>query len=681
MMRTTLLVITFFLLLQDSAITQEPITQRQLTLLQMAKRPADLWPRGDGHAVLGEPGSPLLQKAYYEPGGSFSPGAGSFGISIWVLDQQDKLLATSDNIPLDSIRQSYVFEKNAELPSIRAITPFYTVQWQMHDKGVWKMDLQVTNSNKYSIMLLVRSVGPAGAPLTSAWWDSTRLMVSRRWNLTPSVIPGKIVIGNEAKGELQKEVPVIRDLNDPDGWIFAKLKMDAPTFSVTVVDTKPQFASELTHGRTDFQFGLNLPDSNFVQSLRAQLINLMVGYIGRQTGPGEPINYPLAWERDGAYSLQAMAKSGNLATARELSYYFAENDFFGGFGAEGDAPGSEINVLTEVAFLLNDPDYYRYVWPHIKRKLGYIDEMMQAQSNLYKNFIGPLVPHIATELPRRQLIAKKFEDGLIQGTMDNHFPALYITAISYRGLVQAARLAARFHEDSLGQECLRKAAILQKGWQANFGKNPKYNNERNFMISVWPSWISNKNYPLYQEKLSEKHASEWNDSALNERPLWTYFTFAEAHQWLYLDRPDMSWKVLQYFWKNQCSPGLYTFWEGNGEENTFRQWDHYRGWVQPKYVTPHYWTASEMALLQLDMLVYINEENVDFEIVVGAGIPQEWLSEDMSVTNFHTKCGDVSWTYDKGEINVTVANAPKKYKVRAGSQFVNAKTKVNVRYK
>lgn len=126
---------------------------------------------------------------------------------------------------------------------------------------------------------------------------------------------------------------------------------------------------------------------------------------------------------------------------------------------------------------------------------------------------------------------------------------------------------------------------------------------------------------------------------------------------------------------------MYTYWEGNGEENTFRQWDNYRGWLQPKYVTPHYWTASEMALLQLDMLVYVNEAADDYEINIGAGIPEEWLRHSMSVKNFHTKCGDISWEYSNGVLNVTVKNAAKKYKVRAGINFINANTKVNVSYK
>jgi hypothetical protein len=265
--------------------------------------------------------------------------------------------------------------------------------------------------------------------------------------------------------------------------------------------------------------------------------------------------------------------------------------------------------------------------------------------------------------------------------MDLHFPVLYINAISYRGMMQASRLATLFKETDFAAQCLQKAAKIKAAWVNGFGKQ-KYNNERNFMISIWPSWITNKDNPLFKEKIDAAHQAEWGDGdAPKDRPLWTYFTVAEAHQFLFMDQPENTWKTLHYFWNNQCSPGFYTYWEGNGEENSFRQWENYRGWIQPKYVTPHYWTASEMTLLQLDMLVYIDESKSDFQFVIGAGVPPEWLTENMSVKNYRTKAGTISWEYKKNVLNVTVKDAVMKYSVRSGISFQKANTKLNVVYK
>ncbi len=650
-------------LAQDSALTQ-----RQIALDAMSRRPDDLWPRGDGHALLGEPGSPLSQKAYYEPAGSFSPSPGSFGMAVWVLDKNNHVVATSDNIPMDQIGQNYVWEKDDMMPSISSTTPYYQCVWKYDEPGSWTFSFNPADHPDYSFALSFRSTGPAGGPLTSIVWDKTRLLINHRWIVTPSSLPLAVYTGDEDEGELFTARPGGNPVQSPEGWAFARLEFRDSPLVITIQDTRPVFNSPLNHRRTVPQFSIDVPDKAFTDCINAQAANLMMGYIGRQTGPGEPVNYPLAWERDGAYSLMAMAKSGNLETARELSVYFAENDFFGGFGAEGDAPGSEINALTEVAFLIDDPEYYRWLWPHIERKLRYIDTMMNAEGNIYENYIGPIAPHLQNDLKRRQLICMKSEDGLIIGAMDLHFPALYITAISYRGLIQASRLAAKLGKPDVADQCTEKAAKLKSAWMKEFGQS-KYENERNYMVSIWPTWITSKDNPFFVEKLTNEQEDTWENGVPKERPLWTYFKMAEAHQWLFCDKPEYTWQTLYYFWNNQCSPGLYTFWEGNGEENSFHGWDQYRGWLKPKYVTPHYWTASELLLLQIDMLAYFDESGNQPELVIGAGILPAWLGKKMSLENYRTKYGTISWFYNQNTLKVIIHEARAEFKVRPGVSF------------
>jgi hypothetical protein len=657
------------------------ITQRQIVLLEQAKRPQDPWPRGDGHALIGEPGGPVAQKGYHEPGGSFSPSPGSFGVSIWVRNERDELIATSDSIPIEKIAEQYVFSGDAKIPGIRNTTPYYVATWSYTSAGHWQLTLAPTAS-AHHVEIVFRSVGPAGGPLESVIWDQTKLLLNRRWIVTADTPPTAIHLGDESKGELQRSISSNLSVASDSGWGFARWGIEASALTLQVVDTKPQFASTLSYARAVPQFEFHLPDPRFEESLKAQVATLMMGYVGRQTGPGEPINYPLAWERDGAYSLMAMAKCGQLATARELSVYFAENDFFGGFGAEGDAPGSASNALIELAYLLNDPDYFHWVWPNIVRKMGLIDEMMNARADLYKEFIGPLAPHLLHDGKRHQLICHAAEGGLIVGSMDLHFPILYINALSYRALIQASRLATTLGKTEEARTWTAQAEKLRAAWLSVFGQ-PKYDNERNFMISVWPSWIINRDFKPFVEKIAARRDEEWSGGRPKQRPLWTYFTAAEAHQWLFLEQPDRTWETLTYFFDHQCAPGLFTYWEGEGEENTFKQWEHYRGWLKPRYVTPHYWTASEMLHLQLDMLVYVDESKPEFELVIGGGVPPAWLKESkesFGVKSFRTKAGVVSWEYRDGELKVTVAGAAKKTPVHAGVSFREQATKLTVRY-
>ena len=72
-------------------LDQPLITPREIVLAAMRQRPADPWPRGLGHVVLAIPGSQQPEKGYHEPGGSFSPAVGSFGVSIWVRAADGKL--------------------------------------------------------------------------------------------------------------------------------------------------------------------------------------------------------------------------------------------------------------------------------------------------------------------------------------------------------------------------------------------------------------------------------------------------------------------------------------------------------------------------------------------------------------------------------------------------------------
>ena len=114
------------------------ITQRQIVLEAMKTRSLDPWPRGIGHVPLGEPGSPRSQKAYHEPGGSFSTSAGSFGVSVWITDSNGKRIATSDDIPLDDIGQHYAWPKNAGVPALETKTPYYHCTWSLEPDDRWR---------------------------------------------------------------------------------------------------------------------------------------------------------------------------------------------------------------------------------------------------------------------------------------------------------------------------------------------------------------------------------------------------------------------------------------------------------------------------------------------------------------------------------------------------------------
>jgi len=162
-----------------------------------------------------------------------------------------------------------------------------------------------------------------------------------------------------------------------------------------------------------------------------------------------------------------------------------------------------------------------------------------------------------------------------------------------------------------------------------------------------------------------------------ETPLWTYFDLAEAHQWLFLGQLERTWSTLRWYWDHQASPGLYTWWEGQGEENAFGEWEHVRGWVNPPHVTPHYWTAAEMLLLQLDMLADSDEPTSEPTLLTRAGVRADWLDRPIGVRGLSTWLGQVDWTWKAGEVHVAIRGG--RCQVRLGPTF-KACTPLSVRY-
>jgi len=251
--------------------------------------------------------------------------------------------------------------------------------------------------------------------------------------------------------------------------------------------------------------------------------------------------------------------------------------------------------------------------------------------------------------------------------MDWHFPVLYVNAVSYRGLRDAANIAERLNHRTEAKRWRTEAALLKKAWEQGFNP-PESRNRRSSICGLWPTWVSSSISATYQKNLEGRWAAmRDDDGGFRKKPLWTYFDIAESHQWLFLGRPDRVWVTLEWFWNHQTSPGLFTWSEGESEENSFNRWERVRGWVNPPDVTPHYWTAAEMAMLQLDMLAYLDESSGEPTVVIGAGIPRNWLDHPMAVRGLHLGVAVLDWTWDGKEVRVTMKGG--NAKVRLGSVF------------
>jgi hypothetical protein len=675
-MRYVLIVSFAWVICAGAAVAQIP-TARQSVLDAERARPTDPWPRGQGHVVFALPGSVEEAKAYHEPGGSFSPEFGSFGVSLWITDSHGAILHTSDSIPLTQFRQHFVWQEGAAVPAIRTETAEYVAEWSLGSVvGASNLVLDPKLAADHKLMLVIRSVGPAGTALQSLRWSGGELLVNGRYRLQVTPGPASIYVGTEgAKGWITATAANSGECQDDKGWCYARLELPRnPSTSLRIVDTFPPRNPGWTALSTRSNLKIEVPDNRFADSLNAQVAHLMMGLVDYQTRPGDPNQYPLAWLRDGAYQVVALARAGELSTARELARYFAEKDFFGGFGAEADNPGLALWAMEEVASRLREPDYDRYLWPHVHRKAEFILGMMATREPIERVFAGILVPEHRAD-PDAYQLAHPSENGLITGRMDAFYPAMYVTAVSYYGLLSAAELAQRLNytKDSSGW---RSAALkLKQAWSANY--QPTDKDDRTFLNGVSSiSWIA-ADPAAYQRGLEREWNEDWDVGKSGFRdsphrishgvPLWTYFTFETADQFLLLGEPKPTWDTLEWFWNHQPSPGLYSWWESDTDENTFHQWEYVRGWTHPQHVTPHYQTAAACLLMQLDMLAYLDGSSPHPALVIGGGVPVSWSGQHMSVHGLMTKVGRVDWEWDGKSMLVKMPDD--RVPVRLGPSF------------
>ncbi len=644
--------------------TAQP-SAREAVLTAMRDRPNDPWPRGRGHVVLALPGSREEDKAYYEPGGGFSPAFATFGVSLWITDAQGNIQATSDSIPLDEVRQTLVWTDPKTIPGIQTETPLYRLLWSSAGAGRWRLQLQ--SRTRDHVALVVRSVGPAGGALESLAWDGQRLLIDQRWTLTPSPRVSQVQLGPERVWRPPQGQNSGQGWSSDNGWGFARFALPGTgQWEFLLQDTRSPSVPALAYGRVRSGVELQVPDPAFAPCLDAQVAHLMMGLVGKETRPGEPNNYPLNWLRDDSYVLVALARAGQLALARQLCVPFAEHDFFGGFGAEADAPGLALWALGELAAPHRDAQFDRWLWPHVQRKAQLLEAMLATPRPLREPFAGPVVPAYRSR-PDLDLVCEAATNGLIQGRMDWQRPVLFVNAVGYRGLLEAAAVADRLHQTTAASRWRARAASLRTAWNRALPA-PRQENERTYIAGLYPTWVVS-DPAAYGWKLQ----GFWDDThdqfdQPKTPPLWPYFTLAEAHQWLGLRQPERAWGTLRWFWEHQASPGLYTWGEGQGEENSFGRWERLaRGWVKPPNVTPHYWAAAEMILLQLDMLAYVDESNLEPVLVIGAGVPRAWLDHPLTVAGVGTRLGVVDWRWQDGHLGVTVHghSCP----VRLGSGF------------
>ena len=647
---------------RDSATHFTP--QREAMTDMMGKDPERPWPRSVGHVPLATPGASEAEHAYHEPGGDFSPQTPSFGISLWLCDAQGRPVLTSQTIPLHEIRQTFAPSAYPNIPAIATNTPYYDATWSRLDATRW--ELRFTNHSTYTPAIVVRSVGPAGGPVTALEWNGDAMSVNDRWSLQVTPSPAGVSLGDENSDGWMTAQSAATTWQGHSGWGYARLTLPPPMpgmateYRLVLSDSRiPMEMMHRWYKPVPQQIRLHLPDSRFQASMDAQVTHLMMGLVAGETRPGDPALFHRAWQRQGAYIVSALARSGGAHASRVLSQFLATHDFGGGAGPEADAPGLSIWALTEAADYTADHWHDQWLWPHIVRKTQRIEDMLEARAPLIEPFSIPSPYDLQHgQQVRTALLAQPSQDGLIVGRVGSEWPSYYVNAVSYRGLLAAAEFAERLGKHRQATSWRARAETLQGNWERRtLNSRPK--------TGISTIRFDPPHHPDFRlrdlaQPMTTLRPSDENESMATQ--------LAHAHQALREGRPDDVWKTLRRLWDSQASPGLYTW---NGPRPAAAEvadgWQYARGWHDPATVSPDYETAALLLLLQQDMLAYLDHTGTEPAVVIGAGMTTSWLPQAMSASGLALPGGSISWQWDGQAMRVTLQGPSRA--IRLGPAF------------
>jgi hypothetical protein len=663
------------------------------TLQHLAAHPEWIPPRSDLRVFLGEPGAPEATKTTVEPGNVFSPGMRTFGVTWWLRFPASGAFFATELAPLESLRWRY---EDGYLPLLHCETQVdaLAVHHRLFQDGTTAQfseavcgELALTNNaatpQAVQVFVALRSLGPAGGPVKDLKVapDNRGFRLSQRnlpllaLDTTPDAIGCSV--GDPSTMAQAGNVPTEQQAEDISGWCFGlarydvslapgqtwRVHIDCPqqTYGnlqdeiVSTAVVRPAAFESRAEALLDSwrkRFGtlqLDVPDADFKNAFYASLQHMLTAMVGEQARIA-PLSYPLPWLRDSVFMIRAFDLAGLTQAARGATEYCARNDFFSGFGAEGDSPGQGIWAIVQHYRVTRDKGWLIQAYPAIRRKCEWLFRMRRTDRPIQIFVDTPTLPYTQGERAAGVICAAA-QDGIIMGSMDHRIVTSlgWVNHWALAGLREATYAA---HELGLltDEVAYRAEADALANALQNFAeRHPEFWLwERTVNSALWPTqaWQHavdrveagfNRWWAEYRGATPEDYKPE---------PYWLYFEFAQGHNALLLGQRDRAWQVMRYRLAHQDLPGLYGWREGGNGVGTRNAVygatiiNQLRGAHRFDHIHPHGWSQSEMWLLQRAMLV---EEWQD-GLLLFAGVPLEWLKPGsrVAIQNFPTWYGTLS---------------------------------------
>ena len=689
------------------------------TRQKLARHPEWIAPRSDRRVFLGEPGGPEATKTTVEPGNIFSPGMRTFGVTWWLRFPDTGDFFATETAPLESLRWSY---EAGHLPLLHCTVNVrgLNVRHSLFQDGAADDrseavcgQLHMTNTTQTTLSVQVyialRSLGPAGGPVADlmiapdgrGFWLCERRLPLLGFDCAPTRVG--CGVGDPSPLARQGRVPHAQSMHDAHGWCYGlacfdltlqagqswQVHFDCPQQSYGVLThelpgtavPRPELfdlrcQAHLAEWRGRFaDIDIQVPDSDFRNAFFAGLQHMLTATVRDQVRIA-PLSYPLPWLRDSVFIIRSLDLAGFHDLARAATEHCAQRDFFGGFGAEGDAPGQGIWAIVEHYRITHDKLWLAKVYPDVRRKCSWLFDMRRTTKPIQILVDTPVLPRVHGER-NSGVICLPAQDGIIMGVMDHGVEQAvgWVNHWALCGLREAAYAARELGLTMDAALYDTEADELAAALESYSARHPDiFGQERTMSSLLWPTRAWEEAPDLIKGMFDTWWLQHRGNEMYRPEPYWLYFELAQAHNALLFGEPERAWQVLEYRLQCQDLPGLYGWREGGqgvGTENAVlgaTLIGQIRGCQRFDSIMPHGWAQAEMWLLQRAMLV----EEWKRGLLLFAGIPRHWLgpnarlafhglatwygraSAELSIDE-HGRCAHISASGLRGDVPIYVS--------------------------
>ncbi len=414
------------------------------------------------------------------------------------------------------------------------------------------------------------------------------------------------------------------------------------------------------HERLD-AVGFTVPASGqrTVQSLRTALANMLISRNGPRLQPGTR-SYARAWIRDGAMIAEALSRMGRSDVATEFVRWYAPYQFDDGKvpccvddrGAdpvpENDSHGELLYAIAEGYRYTGDRSLLEATWPRVVKAVAYMDQLRASErtdANRARDpaFYGMMPASISHEGYSAKAMHSYWDDfWALRGYKD----AVRIAHWLGHDTEAAAFIASRdqFQADlkqSLAQATSSKHLDFIPG-SAELGDF----DPTSTTIALAPADAADVLPPGLLQASFDRYWRESQSRGDGTRA-WKDYTPYETRTigtFVRLGQPDRAKAMLDFFLAGQQPVG-------------WNQWAEVVSSTprKPFFVgdLPHAWVASDYVRSVLDMFAYLRER--DDAIVIGAGIPLDWLDGDgVGVSNLRVPGGSLGYRMRRAGGRITL---------------------------